>query len=353
MSSQDGLDGASSLRIWMRNHPGQALALALAFVVARAFGGSVVVDGASGSREPASSSRPQPDMPRSDRADARTLAASRARKPPPASNVRPAALSGMVLIPGGKLLMGSKGEAPEEAPVHEVSVGAFWIDVYEVTVVEFEGFVGSTSYRTDAERFGWSGVFDARDGSWRKTDGADWRHPEGAGLHPPVPDEPVTQVSWNDASAFARWAGKRLPTEAEWERAARGGLMGMKYAWGNELRPRGKPVANWWQGRFPELDTGEDGFKGRAPVGRFPPNGYGLYDVAGNVWEWCADWFDANYYTRSPRRDPRGPASGVERSMRGGSWMCSENYCSNYRVAARSHATPDTSLNNLGFRCAR
>jgi sulfatase modifying factor 1 len=259
---------------------------------------------------------------------------------------------GMARIPAGTFLMGSRDKAPDEAPVHEVAVDAFWIDRHEVTVAEFGAFIAGTRYRTEAERFGWSEVFDRVRGEWTRVDGADWRHPEGPGSAGP-PEEPVTQVSWNDAEAFARWAGKRLPTEAEWEYAARGGLAGRTYAWGDELRPGGRVMANWWQGVFPDHDTGEDGYRGRAPVGRFPPNGYGLYDVIGNVWEWCADWYDPGYYRRSPPRDPRGPESGTERVMRGGSWMCSENFCSNYRVASRSRATPDSGLNNVGFRCAR
>ena len=259
---------------------------------------------------------------------------------------------GMALIPAGVFRMGSRDKAPDEAPVHEVSLGAFWIDTHEVTVAAFAAFVAATGYRTEAERFGWSGVFDVARGEWTRADGADWRHPDGP-ASAAAPEEPVTQVSWNDAVAFARWGGKRLPTEAEWEYAARGGLAGRTYAWGDELRPGGRVMANWWQGVFPTRDTGEDGYRGRAPVGRFPPNGYGLYDVIGNVWEWCADWYDAAYYRRSPARDPRGPETGTERVMRGGSWMCSENFCSNYRVASRSHATPDSGLDNLGFRCAR
>lgn len=259
---------------------------------------------------------------------------------------------GMVLIKGGVFQMGSKNGMPDEAPVHTVAVAPFWIDVYEVSVADFAKFVEATGYKTDAEKFGWSGVFDRAAKQWSKSDGADWRHPHGPGSTA-KPHEPVTQISWSDAVAYARWGGKRLPTEAEWEFAARGGLAGREYAWGDELRPGGKPVANWWQGKFPMIDTGEDGFAGVAPIGRFPPNGFGLRDVAGNVWEWCADWYDAGYFFKSPRENPRGPVVGEERVMRGGSWMCAENFCSNYRVAGRSHATPDSGLDNLGFRCAR
>ena len=259
---------------------------------------------------------------------------------------------GMVLIKGGAFRMGSNDEMPDEAPAHEVGVESFWMDAREVSVAEFARFVEATGYKTDAEQFGWSGVFDRGTGDWKRVEGADWRHPEGPASRA-ASNEPVCQISWRDASEYARWAGKRLPTEAEWEYAARGGLSGKRYAWGDELRPRGKPVANWWQGEFPARDTGEDGFKGRAPVGSFAANGYGLYDVAGNVWEWCADWYAGDYYATAPRANPPGPSAGEERVIRGGSWMCAENFCSNYRVAARSHATPDTGLDNLGFRCAR
>jgi sulfatase modifying factor 1 len=258
----------------------------------------------------------------------------------------------MILIKGGTFQMGSDDGMPFESPVHTVELNSFLIDEHEVTVAEFEKFVNATNYVTEAEKFGWSGVFDFDLGEWKRVDGANWRHPEGKDSSANL-DEPVCQISWNDANEYAKWAGKRLPTEAEFEFAARGGLVGKKYAWGDELRPHGKPVANWWQGTFPDNNTGEDGFLSRAPVESFSPNGFGLYDMTGNVWEWCADWFDENYYRTSSKHDPKGPNGGEERVIRGGSFLCAENYCANYRVAGRSHATPDSALNNLGFRCAR
>jgi formylglycine-generating enzyme required for sulfatase activity len=259
----------------------------------------------------------------------------------------------MVLISGGRFAMGTDDGMPFEGPEHEVEVSSFYIDEREVTVADFAKFVETTGYKTEAEGFGWSGVFVIKDQGWQKMDGANWRYPEGPESKAAEHNEPVTQISWNDATAYAKWAGKRLPTEAEWEFAARGGLAGKTYAWGDELRPGGKPVANWWQGNFPQDDSAEDGFAGRAAVGSFAANGYGLYDVAGNVWEWTADFYDPDYYTSSPAKDPRGPANGDQRVIRGGSWMCAENFCSNYRVAARSRSTPDTGLNNLGFRLAK
>ena len=259
---------------------------------------------------------------------------------------------GMALIPGGTFRMGADSEFPFEGPVHPVTVKGFWMDKHEVTVAEFGRFVKATGYKTEAEKYGWGGVFDPKVGSWTKGDGADWRFPDGPGK-PAQPEEPVTQVSHADAAAYARWAKKRLPTEAEWEYAARGGQSGQTYIWGDDLRPKGKTVANWWQGTFPERDTGEDGYHGRAPVGKYAPNRYGLYDMAGNVWEWCADWFGDEYYRQSPATDPAGPAQGEERVIRGGSWMCSENYCRGFRAAARSRSAPDSGLNNLGFRCVR
>lgn len=270
-----------------------------------------------------------------------------------------------IALPGGTFRMGTAdtpdlpGVAREhlaaqgETPVHAVTLRAFAIDPHEVTVRQFGRFVATTGYRTEAERFGWSGVFDVKSGLWTKVDGATWRHPEGPAAAAAAEDEPVTQVSWSDAAAYAAWTGGRLPTEAEWEYAARGGLDSQPFVWGRELRPGGRFPANWWQGHFPDQNSGDDGFIGRAPVGRYPPNGFGLRDMAGNVWEWCADWFDAAYYAQSPRENPTGPAAGTERVLRGGSWLCSDNFCTNYRPGARSHATPDSGLNNVGFRVAR
>jgi sulfatase modifying factor 1 len=270
----------------------------------------------------------------------------------PAAPARAKADDDMVAIPGGTFLMGTNDGFPYEGPAHEVTVKPFKLDRHEVTVAQFAKFVAATGYKTESEQFGWSGVFDPALRGWQKSDGATWREPDGPGSKP-KDDEPVCQVSYNDALAYAKWAGKRLPTEAEWEFAARGGMKNKVYAWGDELRPGGKPVANWWQGVFPQKDTGEDGFTGRAPVGKFAPNGYGLLDMSGNVWEWCADWYADDYYLKSPKDNPTGPATGTDRVIRGGSWMCSENYCNNYRVAGRSKTTPDTALNNLGFRCAK
>lgn len=260
--------------------------------------------------------------------------------------------TGMVLIKSGTFRMGTNDGMPFEAPAHTVEIKSFLIDEHEVTVAEFAKFVAATNYKTESEKIGWAGVFNVETDEWEKVEGADWQHPEGKNSEA-KPDEPVCQISWNDAVAFAKWAGKRLPTEAEFEYAARGGLTGKKYSWGDELKPNGKPVANWWQGEFPAKNTLEDGFLRRAPIKSFPANGYGLYDMTGNVWEWTSDWFAEDYYQNSPKINPKGADSGTEKVIRGGSWMCSENYCSNYRVAGRSHITPDTGLNNVGFRCVK
>jgi len=258
---------------------------------------------------------------------------------------------GAVVIPGGRFTMGG-GERIEENPPHLVQVRSFAIDPYEVTVERFSKFIEATQHRTEAEKWGWSGVFDIQAQDWKPVNGAIWKAVGGPTSKPSAPNDPVTHVSWNDAVAFCAHEKGRLPTEAEWEYAARGGREGEIFPWGNQLRPGGKPAANWWQGVFPSKPTREDGFLSRAPVGRFNPNHYGLYDMIGNVWEWNLDWFDAGYYSKSPVFNPQGPPAGKDRVMRGGSWMCSENFCRNFRNAARSFAAPDSGLDNLGFRCA-
>jgi len=248
--------------------------------------------------------------------------------------------------------MGTSDGFPYEGPVHPVSMHAFYMDKTPVTVADFKKFIAASGYKTDAEKFGWSGVFSPSAQSWTKSDGATWIHPDGPASGA-KDDEPVTQVSYADAQAYAKWAGKRLPTEAEFEYAARGGLVDKKFAWGDEFTPNNKFMANTWQGHFPERDTAEDGFASRSAVASFLANGYGLYDMTGNVWHWCSDFFDEQYYSHSPKQNPTGPATGAERVLRGGSWLCSANYCQGYRVAARNHTAPDSGLNNLGFRCAK
>jgi formylglycine-generating enzyme len=277
----------------------------------------------------------------------------------------------MVRLPGGEFLMGAEEEvgypSDGERPVRRVRVDPFWIDPVAVTNARFMEFVAATGYVTEAEQFGWSFVFVGLlpDGTpagraappapwWRQVYGADWRHPEGpaSGIDE-RPDHPVLHVSWNDAAAYCRWAGKRLPTEAEWEYAARGGLEGKRYPWGDDLAPKGKYRCNIWQGTFPIKNTLKDGFFGTAPASAFPPNGFGLYNMCGNAWEWCSDWFSSSFHADGPLDNPTGPPSGTHRAMRGGSYLCHHSYCFRYRVAARSANTPDSSTGNLGFRCAR
>lgn len=280
----------------------------------------------------------------------------------------PAPPRGMARIPGGTFRMGNpRGdgyEADGEGPVHTVTLDPFWMDATAVTNARFAEFVEATGYVTEAERFGWSFVFraflppelqrNARPMAapwWRQVFGADWRHPEGP--HSDIikrGDHPVIHVSWNDAQAFCDWAGVRLPTEAEWELAARGGREGEAFPWGNDLIPKGKHRMNVWQGKFPEKNTRADGHLGTAPARSYQPNGYGLYCMTGNVWEWCADWFSPATYARSDATNPAGPDSGEARVMRGGSYLCHASYCNRYRVDARSSNTPDSSTGNLGFR---
>ncbi|MFI6737573.1 formylglycine-generating enzyme family protein [Nonomuraea sp. NPDC050451] len=277
---------------------------------------------------------------------------------------------GMARLPGGRFRMGSDGAegfpSDGEGPVRTVELSPFLIDRCAVTNDDFSGFVAETGYVTETERIGWSYVFvrflnrELRRISprpevtpwWAAVRGADWRHPEGPGSGlDDRGDHPVVHVSWHDADAYARWAGKRLPTEAEWEYAARGGHDQRRYPWGDELTPGGRHMANIWQGRFPVTNTAEDGYAGTAPAHAFPPNDFGLHNMAGNVWEWCADWWGTDHPAQE--RNPVGPRSGTDRVTRGGSYLCHDSYCNRYRVAARSHNTPDSSGGNTGFRCAR
>jgi formylglycine-generating enzyme required for sulfatase activity len=248
-------------------------------------------------------------------------------------------------------------------------VRPFSIDSYPVTNRLFLEFTQATGYRTEAERFGWSFVFwlhipparfhhlvedrVAAAPWWCKVRGARWNAPEGPGSDlSKREDHPVVHVSWNDALAFAQWSGQRLPTEAEWEYAARGGLEQKLYPWGDKLRPNGKHRCNIWQGHFPTRDTAEDGYSGTCPVDAFPANGYGLYSMTGNTWEWCADWFSPDFHRTAPQDNPTGPSTGHGRVTKGGSFLCHQSYCNRYRVAARTWNTPDSSTSNMGFRCA-
>ncbi len=282
----------------------------------------------------------------------------------------------MVVIPAGPFAMGSDAAdtfpADGEGPVREVHVSEYRIDARAVSNARFARFVEATGYVTEAERFGWSFVFarfvrGAARASvipsrlpgapwWLGVGGADWRHPEGPGSDVRSRGHhPVVHVSWADADAYARWAGTRLPTEAEWEKAARGGLVGKRLPWGDQLRPRGEIRANTWRGRFPDVHDDGARFRGTVPVGALRPNGYGLHNMSGNVWEWCADWFSPDWHVApSPatRVDPLGPAQGAARVMRGGSYLCHASYCNRYRVAARTANTPDSASGHLGFRCA-
>jgi sulfatase modifying factor 1 len=253
-----------------------------------------------------------------------------------------------------------------EGPVHKIHVVEFAIDVFTVTNARFARFVEATGHRTDAERYGSSAVFhllveaNAHDvlgqatGApwWLDVRGADWAHPRGPHSRwKDVPDHPVVHVSHRDALAYCAWAGRRLPTEAEWEYAARGGLNGARFPWGDTLRgPEDEHLTNIWQGTFPTYNTADDGFLGTCPVGTFPPNGYGLHEMSGNVWEWCADWFSPHYYRNSPTHNPPGPKAGMGRVTRGGSYLCHDSYCNRYRVAARTGNTPESSSGNCGFR---
>lgn len=291
----------------------------------------------------------------------------------------------MVLVKGGSFTMGSADFA-DALPLHSVTVGSFWMDEHEVTNAQFAAFVKATGYITIAERklnpadfpgvpadklVPGSAVFTppaqkvSLDNSlqwWQYVPGASWKHPKG-----PASDlkgkrnDPAVQVCYTDAAAYAKWAGKRLPTEAEWEYAADAGKAHQKYYWGNELKPGGKWVANIFQGSFPEGNTAEDGYSTLAPVKSFPPNAWGLYDMEGNVWEWCSDLYRPDYYKNSPAINPRGPGSsydpdepGAEKHVqRGGSFLCSDAYCIRYKAGSRGKGETNSAGNNLGFRCVK
>ncbi|WP_181787730.1 formylglycine-generating enzyme family protein [Streptomyces phytophilus] len=273
-------------------------------------------------------------------------------------------------LPGGAFRMGyDDGPYPAdgEGPAREVTVDGFAVAATAVTNEEFAAFTDAMSYVTDAERYGWSFVFAGflpknfpptasppQTPWWRRVHQADWRHPEGpgSGLRGRW-DHPVVHVSHADAVAFCDWAGGRLPTEAEWEYAARGGLTGEPYPWGAEREPEGAYRMNIWRGTFPDRNTAADGYRGTCPVDAFEPNDYGLYNATGNVWEWCADWFHARHHRKAPRDNPRGPRLGQSRVLKGGSHMCHESYCLRYRTSARMGNTPDSSSGNTGFRPIR
>ncbi|HEV8003178.1 MAG TPA: formylglycine-generating enzyme family protein [Planctomycetaceae bacterium] len=305
---------------------------------------------------------------------------------------------GMVWIPGGTAVLGDDEGKPDEQPAHSATIDGFWMDATEVTNGAFKKFTDATGYLTIAERtpkredfngqvadinaipaenlvagsICFNPKFDRRALAkdqplwplqvWQYVKGANWRHPDGPTSS--VDDKlqhPVVHVSWDDAVAYCEWAHKRLPTEAEWEYAARGGQKAAIYPCGNELVHDGKWLANIWQGEFPETHEVKDGFRTTAPVASFPPNGYGLFDMAGNVWEWCNDFYRPDYYRFAPLANPRGPSDSFDplepdspkRVQRGGSFMCSDNYCRGYRITARMKQAPDSGTFHAGFRCVR
>jgi sulfatase modifying factor 1 len=281
----------------------------------------------------------------------------------------------LIELPGGDFWMGAPEDegyaADGEGPVHQVQLTAFSIAPTTVSNADFAVFCDATGYVTLAEADQWSFVFGgllpddypptravAATPWWRQVEGSDWRHP--AGPHTTFEDaldHPVVHVTWDDAMAYCQWSGTRLPTEAEWEYAARGGLEHKRFPWGDDLEPDGTHLMNVFQGTFPGENTTVDGFAGTAPVRSFPPNGFGIFEMTGNVWEWCADWFDPGTYREaertSPRVDPDGPLGGAHRVMRGGSYLCHDSYCTRYRVGARSGNTPDSASGNIGFRVVR
>lgn len=329
-------------------------------------------------------------------ADASTTATTTTAAAAPPGQAPP----GMVWIPAGEYVRGTDDPTawPSEQPAHRVQVDGFWMDKTEVTNADFEKFVTATGYLTTAETTPTledimkqvppgtppppaealvpGGLVFVPPSQpvplnneaqwWQWTPNANWRQPEGPGSSiVGRENHPVVMVSWFDAKAYADWAGKRLPTEAEWERAARGGLEQNEFTWGTEFAPEGRLMANVWQGQFPHNNTTEDGWPRTAPVGQFAPNGYGLYDVSGNVWEWCSDWFQSDLYsileTSRVLSNPQGPDKSLaanrpyeqQRVIKGGSFLCHVSYCSSYRPSARMGTTPDTGMSHMGFRLVK
>ena len=326
-------------------------------------------------------------LPAGSPPDAASVAAARINRTPPPGP----APEGMVWVPGGAFWMGCDDcDMPDALPVHLVTVDGFWMDATPVTNEQFQKFVDATGYKTIAERapdpkdfpdvpkeklVAGSAVFtppftevslDNFLNWWKYVPGANWKRPEG-----PLSDlkgredHPAIQIAWDDAVAYAKWAGKRLPTEAEFEFAARGGLDRNRYAWGNELKPGGKWAANIWQGRFPWKNGKEDGYERTSPVRAFPANGFGLYDMGGNVWQWCSDWYRPDYFEELAKqgvvKNPQGPADSFDpqepgmpkRVQKSGSFLCSDQYCSRYLVGSRGRGAPDSGGSNTGFRCVR
>ena len=341
------------------------------------------VDAPASAESHATHQTPAPVAPGGASSDAVRINTTAAPGPPP---------KGMAWIPGGTFWMGCEGcGMPDALPVHLVEVDGFWMDRTPVTNAEFERFVAATGYVTVAERpldpkdfpgvpkdklVSGSAVFtptaqpvplDNPLQWWRYTPGASWKHPEGPGSHVrDRADHPVVHISFEDALAYAKWAGKRLPTEAEFEFAARGGLDRNLYPWGNELRPGNMPAANIWQGTFPAKDRGEDGYVGTSPVTAFPPNAFGLRDMGGNVWQWCADWYRPDYYAAlasrgQTARNPQGPDASFDpqepgaakRVLKGGSYLCTDQYCARYLVGSRGKSEVSSGASNLGFRLVR
>jgi formylglycine-generating enzyme required for sulfatase activity len=282
----------------------------------------------------------------------------------------------MVEIPAGKFLMGSDSseafKTDGEGPVREVFVDSFLISKTTVSNSEFAEFVADTGYKTEAERFGWSYVFEGqlqldRDSTesmgrsqatpwWLAVRGASWKNPSGASSSiDDIPSHPVVHVSWNDAVSYANWCGMRLPTEAEWEKAARGGLVQKNFPWGDDLELDGKQRCNVWQGEFPTRNDNDDGYLATAPNDSFEPNSFGLYNVSGNVWEWTSDWMSTDWHNQESletRSNPIGPSWGESRVTKGGSFLCHDSYCTRYRLSARSGLSADSSLSHTGFRVA-